>query len=261
MPTLEEMKKELEELKVQRVKPFEELETKQKEIEQRFVSLIKNYCPDTPLELGIYPCLESYWDGNIKICALDENKKEVFGTDVRIYIRRNYRFDDKPVEKPYVIEVNTGTCGSFGADDAGQICRYLVMGRICANFKTIEETIMEGLIELKPFRDADREIWRKIDQLELDIRQEEIRLEKLEFEKTLDYTKIYEPDSWRTKRDYFEGENYVKFDRNTENYTYIQIGYRRCDNGQFDAIKTKRFYKGAFLDFVKSGTLKVVQDM
>lgn len=261
MPTLDEMKNELEELKAQRVKPFEELEKKQKEMEQRFVSLIKTYCPDVPLELGIYPCLESYWDGSIKICALDEKKEEVFGTDVRIYISRNYRYDDKPVEKPFKIQLNTGTCGSFGADDAGQITRYLVIGRLCANFKTIEETIMQGLIELKPFRDADREIWRKVDQLECDIRHEEARLERIEFEKTIDYTKIYEPDSWRTKRDVFDCEDYMRFDRNTENYTYIQIGYIRRDNGQFAAVKTKRFYKGAFIDFVKSGTLKVAQNI
>ena len=263
MPTLGEMKNELEELKAQRVKPFEELEKKQKEIEQRFVSLIKTYCPDAPLELGIYPCLypclESYRDGSIKICALDENKKEVFGTDVRIYIRRNYRLDDKPVEKPFIIELSTGTWGSFGVDDADQITRYLVMGRICANFKTIEETIVQGLIELKPYREAGREIWRKVDQLECDIRHEEARLERIEFEKTIDYTKIYEPDSGKTKRDYFEREDYMRFDHNTENYTYIQVGYIRIDNGQFKAVKTKRFYKGAFVDFVKSGKLKVAQ--
>jgi len=184
MPTLDEMKNELEELKAQRVKPLEEVEKKQKEMEQRFVSLIKTYCPDTPLELGIYPCLESYRDGRIiKICVLDENKKEVFGTDVEIYIRRNYRLDDNPVEKPFIIKLSTGTWGSFGVDDADQITRYLVMGRLCANFKTIEETIVQGLIELRPYREADREIWRKVDQLECDIRHEEARLERIEFAK------------------------------------------------------------------------------
>jgi len=261
MPTLEEMKKELEELEAQRVKPFEELETKQKEIKKRFETMLMSYWIGIPTRIKI--SLDSYWDGYVSVEVLDkdsETEKTIFGTDISIYIRRNYDYNN-PNDNAYKVEINTGTCGSFNKDDYGQISKYTIMGALVTNLTNIEKVFIEGLNELKPFRKADSDIYHKIDRLECDIRQEETRLEKLEFEKTLDYTKIYEPDSWRTKRDYFEGENYIRFDRNTENYTYIQIGYLRCDNGQFDAIKTKRFYKGAFLDFVKSGQLKVAQNV
>jgi len=112
-----------------------------------------------------------YIEYSANICFLDENNNNIFGADIDIYFRNG------------LIEVRTGTMGSFTKENYGQYNKYLLLGEILKNIDNIENQIKDIIEPLKNefniLEDQLRDKRRQQEKEEKEAKEQENRI-KLE---------------------------------------------------------------------------------
>lgn len=149
-----------------------EVEKRETIFKEKLFEILNPIAPTASIRFSF----ESSWTyGEVNI--LDENGKEIFGTEVELRVSKDYQAETSK------LTLSTGTCGSFDKTDVGQIQKYKVIGTLCDHFEEIENLCLSLLDELKPFYKKSRIEQDKLSRFNY---EEEDILEEIEKKKVLE---------------------------------------------------------------------------
>lgn len=271
MTKLEELKLQLEAAHTKAVEAYQPVAAMQDKLKAKWTNLLNTILPAFHNRIRIWIDYEA----SITVDILDDNDKVIFGTECEMRVNQKHvPWTEREAEdyKPtYELRIGCGTCGNFTKDEIGQIQKYANMGCLCENFELLETTFTEDIVEYRKVYAVYLKASNEEERVERQISEEEDRIKKEEFLKTVDYEAVYRvsKDYRYLSRERLEGFDYFKFEKDTDKYEYLLVGYadRQYDYetgeykevGNFRACKSKRFDKGTFVRWLMQNVAKKVE--
>lgn len=216
-----------------------------------------NDCDRVRVVMSIY---SSSVSGHVDI--VDKEGKDIFGADIDFYFDLTYYSTGKPK-----LSFNTGTCGSFGKDDEGQILKYKAMAILVNNFDVLTEVLINALDSLKDAKQESRIAEKELDKLQF---EKDGIIRKIEDEKIRksiqagNYYKNTHYSYWK-KNTFFKGRPTAKIASITDKSVNLIVGFILSNSDdetktRFEGWDTYRMKRDEFFRYVKSGVFQQVPE-
>lgn len=178
----------------------------------------------------------------IEIELLNSEANRIFGTTVNIYCR------DRFTDNKTVIELSTGTCGSFTIENVAQIKKYEIVTNFWKNYNKYSKALLEAKQEIKSY---EKEFWNAVSNMnKLKAQLEQIEREE-ETQAILSNVNVgdkYEIKAgWQFKKDWFKGNDNFIVNKITDNSILVEYhctGFVTTQNG--------RIKKSDFVYYIKN---------
>ena len=192
----------------------------QKELEVYFskrdkiVTEVKDLFKDiVDVEHSVY--VEYGYNLRVRI-EITKDNKSIFGTTVSIYCTEQHHSNERKVV------VGTGSTGSFGMDDIGQIKKYEVMANFCKDFEKYNEILLRYEDKLREARLAADKFNNLIERCKREIKQIEDNEQRQAKIQSIKVGNVYDVVcSYSYRKALAKGFLKLRIDKITENNIFV----------------------------------------